>query len=96
MSIDIKQKNSNKTYYSKEIAQLKFAPNTTFDYQWPINKEFEAGSYEATLHIKADGFEKEWNKSFEMEAKKSKISIKVQYHRQIITPTYKCIFSWGL
>lgn len=82
MSIDIKQKNSNKTYYSKEIAQLKFAPNTTFDYQWPINKEFEAGSYEATLHIKADGFEKEWNKSFEMEAKKVK-----DLNKSTVSPT---------
>lgn len=82
MSIHIKQKNSNKTYYSKEIAQLKFAPNTTFDYQWPINKEFEAGSYEATLHIKADGFEKEWNKSFEMEAKKVK-----DLNKSTVSPT---------
>lgn len=82
MSIHIKQKNSNKTYYSKEIDQLKFAPNTTFDYQWPINKEFEAGSYEATLHIKADGFEKEWNKSFEMEAKKVK-----DLNKSTVSPT---------
>ncbi|MGO2565585.1 MAG: hypothetical protein ACTH8E_07335, partial [Brochothrix thermosphacta] len=40
------------------------------------------GSYEATLHIKADGFEKEWNKSFEMEAIKVK-----DLNKSTVSPT---------
>lgn len=67
MSLEAKKAKSDKTYYEKKVTNLKFAPKSIADLQWAIDKPFEAGTYQLTLKVKADGFEKTWTETLIIE-----------------------------
>ncbi|WP_408869035.1 WxL protein host-binding domain-containing protein [Brochothrix campestris] len=67
MSLQVQKDKTDTTYYENKKNNLKFAPKSTADLQWALDKPFEVGTYQVTLKVIADGFEKTWTEALTID-----------------------------